>query len=72
LSDTKFSLKKIAQFLEGELEGDPNAEVINVSGIESTALNTITFSTDNKTFNVQNSLHIQNEGNIGRKERGQV
>ena len=50
MSDTKFSLEKIAQFLEGELEGDPNAEVINVSGIESTALNTITFSTDTKTL----------------------
>ena len=50
MSETKFSLEKIAQFLEGELEGDPNAEVINVSGIESTALNTITFSTDTKTL----------------------
>ena len=50
MSETKFSLEKIAQFLEGELEGDPNAEVINVSGIESTALNTITFSTDIKTL----------------------
>mgnify|MGYP001241319678 CR=1 FL=1 len=50
MSETKFSLEKIAQFLEGELEGDPNAEVIDVSGIESTALNTITFSTDTKTL----------------------
>ena len=50
MSETKFSLEKIAQFLEGELEGDPNAEVNNVSGIESTALNTITFSTDTKTL----------------------
>jgi UDP-3-O-[3-hydroxymyristoyl] glucosamine N-acyltransferase len=50
LPDSKFSLEKIAQFLEGRLEGDPNAEVINVSAIESTALNTITFSTDTKTL----------------------
>ena len=50
MPDSKFSLEKIAQFLEGRLEGDPNAEVINVSGIESTALNTITFSTDTKTL----------------------
>ena len=50
MSETKFSLEEIAQFLEGELEGDPNAEVTNVSGIESTVLNTITFSNDTKTL----------------------
>ena len=57
MSDTKLSLEKIAKFLEGELEGDPNVVVINVSGIESTVLDTITFSTDAKTLKKAKNFH---------------